>query len=1069
MGEIFFGILGPLRVLVDDRPVPAPGGRQGQLLALLICRAGQTVSAERLVDELWGEDQPAHPGNALQQQVVKLRRRLGRHGPDTLVTAGSGYMLAASRETVDATRFEDLLAVGRAHLHQGRAEEAEKSLHEALALWRGEPLIGMDTAWAGREADRLRELRTVAVEERIEAAMALGRHTELVGELADLVAEHPLRERLRAQWMRALAAAGRQAEALQVYAAGRALLAEELGIDPSPMLQEAQADVLAQRLRPSVHAGPPWSPSVAPAPAPTLPRPVPAPTGPLLGRDGDLARLQEALSSRRLVTVTGPGGVGKTRLALQAAHDLAAGQRGQQVVVVELAGADPGDVPAAVLQAFGVDRSLGAVGEPAAVLQRHVGTSPTLLVLDNAEHVLRAVAGLVEDVLAGCGAARMLVTSREALGVDGEVVLPLEALPVPPGAAPSAAAARRWAAVELFRNRARAADLGFEIDDATAPAVAEVVRRLDGVPLALELAAARVRALGVDGLLHRLDDADVLADERRRALPDRHRTMHRTLGWSWDLLDDAERRAWMAAAVPAGPFDLSLLERLLPAAGARFTGLGAVTDLVDRSLLQPDRTAGRTAYRMLHPVRQHGLQRLADSGLQEVVRDAHAAAVEEAVRATDRTTASHWAVDIEEQASWLPEARQALRWRLSRGDRTGAQRLAGALGWTWYLTGAAAEGVRWLDSALGEPSEPDIGAADAQAMLWASALRVGRPASDTGSRWAQRARTAADDEVTPHLAGLFAANHRALRGDVTGALEVAAAQHPGGWLEGAWRLLEAQLLSVTGALDPALVRLGQAHRLLEEHGAWWASWAQASLVQLAEVRGDAAALRTAGQAALHRPRTRPRDAADVQLRCILAMAAALDGAADAAREHLSVAERASSAGAPGRAMVAAATGYVLSVAGHREAAAQAYQDAVAEDLAGLPFGALLAHWGLGHLALDADDIGQAVRYHADGVRAAHEVGSVDALARGLEGLAAAVAAACLTTEAASLLGAAEALRTPYGGRRSVVGGIEAQRTADHVSELLGHSAERAMEAGRRMTTQAALDLVTTLARRHGRR
>jgi DNA-binding SARP family transcriptional activator len=416
-----FGILGPLEVRNGAAPVRVPGAKERALLADLLVNAGRVVPADRLVEDLWGERPPGNPANTLQGRVSALRRALGTAGAGLVVTRPPGYVLEADPGQVDAARFERL--VGEAGRAAGDA--AARPLAEALGLWRGPALAEFaDQPWAQAEAARLEELRLGAVEALVELRLAAGDHTGLVGELEGLVAEHPTRERLRGQLMLALYRSGRQADALEVYQATRAVLAEELGIDPSPGLQRLQQAILVQD--PALEAATPRQ-----QPRHNLPERLTS----LVGRSEELREAAKLVEQHRLVTVTGPGGAGKTSLAVELARRLAAGYP-DGVWLAELAALrDPALLGEVVAVTLGLGEEPAGPGvAPPAVTERlasFVADKGLLLVLDNCEHLVEACAGLARRLLQAGPAVRVLATSREVLGVPGEVVWPVPPWPSP--------------------------------------------------------------------------------------------------------------------------------------------------------------------------------------------------------------------------------------------------------------------------------------------------------------------------------------------------------------------------------------------------------------------------------------------------------------------------------------------------------------------------------------------------------------------------------------------------------------------------------------------------------------
>lgn len=514
-----FGVLGPLTVRIGvgagndagdgaGAAVRVPEAKVRALLAVLLTHEGRPVPPDRLVEDLWGAEPPGKPANALQGKVSQLRRAIGR---DRVVHGPAGYALDLTGAEVDADRFEQLVTRARS---AAPARARADLLGEALGLWRGAAYADFrDEPFVRTAVRRLEEQRLAALEERARARLDLGEHPQVAGELTALVARHPLRERLRLLQMRALYRAGRQAEALASYAELRALLAEELGADPGPEVSALRAAILRQD--PSLNA------RTTPAPASPPAAPLTSLTS-LVGRDDAVHEVGRLLSTARLVTLTGAGGVGKTRLALAAAARLAdtcASDFRDGVRLVELAGHrtdDPDDIAEAVARQ--VASALGLRDDPATPgagdqLAAALRERRTLLILDNCEHVVEPVARLAERLLLAASGLRLLATSQEPLAVPGETVLPVEPL-------------QQADAVRLFTERATAADPGFAAagpgsgpDTEAAKAVAAICRRLDGIPLALELAATRVRALGVHALAARLDDRFRVLTAGRAARP----------------------------------------------------------------------------------------------------------------------------------------------------------------------------------------------------------------------------------------------------------------------------------------------------------------------------------------------------------------------------------------------------------------------------------------------------------------------------------------------------------------------------------------------------------------------
>ncbi|MGW3785862.1 BTAD domain-containing putative transcriptional regulator [Micromonospora chokoriensis] len=671
-----FRILGPTQVLLaDGREIPVGGPRLRALLALLLLDAGRVVSADRLIDGLYGEHPPRGAANALQSQVSRLRQTLPAE-QNPIEFHPAGYRLVVDPEDVDAYRFERRAEAGRRALAGGDWPRAATVLREALELWRGPALA--DVPGAPAQAARLDELRLAAIEDRVDADLAMGASAALVAELREFVVAHPLRERSRGQLMRALSALGRPAEALAEFADARSTLAEQLGTDPSAELAAIHLAVLRG------------------AESASTQRALPSQLTTFVGRDEELKRVGDLLGERRLVTLIGPGGAGKTRLAIEAA-----GRQDGEVRFVELAGlADGSDVPQAVLTALGLrDAGLRAPAEPGRHptdrLVEALAERRLLLVLDNCEHVIADAARLAARLLGGCPALRVLATSREPLGLAGEALCPLSGLTVPPAGA-SARHADDFAAVRLFAQRAADVAPDFTITPANVDTVLRICRTLDGLPLAIELAAARLRALPVAEVAARLDDRVRLLSMGSRAASPRHRTLRAVVEWSWDLLDDAERRLARRLTVFAGGATLEAAGQVCGLPGGDF--VEALTGLVDKSFVEM--AGGR--YRMLETVRAFCAERLADAGEADDQRRAHAAYfLEFAWNASDhlrRPEQLHWLRRLDAERDNL---HAALRRATAAGDAADAAGMVAALSFYWWLRGMRGEGARLSADVLG--------------------------------------------------------------------------------------------------------------------------------------------------------------------------------------------------------------------------------------------------------------------------------------------------------------------------------------------------------------------------------
>ncbi|WP_034382716.1 BTAD domain-containing putative transcriptional regulator [Herbidospora cretacea] len=598
-----FGILGPLDVRRDDgTPVELTGPRGRTLLAVLALDAGKVVPTSRLIDVLYGATPPAGAANALQAQVSRLRTALGGH----IAHTPAGYRLDTDPGDVDALRFERLTA--------------ERRFAEALALWRGPALDGLPETLGGAAA-RLTELHLTAYLGLLDtepANPALLTGTGAVPGLPEMIARHPLHEGLRARHIRLLAATGRPAEALAAYEEARRLLDEELGTIPSEELTAAYTAVLRGELpaasRPSEQA------PEAHDPAPERVG-VPVQFTELVGREAELAAIREMMSAARLVTLTGPGGTGKTRLAAEACAHAAS-----PVYFVELAPlADAAELPQAVLSTLGLregrllKQGAQPVADPVDRIVAGIGDRPMLIVLDNCEHLVEASAAFAGRLLAACPGLRILATSREPLAIAAERLCPIPPLALPPSGVDPAAALSS-PSVRLFADRAAAVRPGFweSADPGELDAVIRICRALDGLPLAIELAAARVRTLPVTDIADATDPFAVLARGSRTAEP-RHRTLRAVIAWSWDLLDDDERTLARRLTVFRGGATLKAAQEVcgLP----RHDVLDLLAGLTDKSLIE---VAG-THYRMLDTIRAFCAEQLAEAGEEERFRQAHAA------------------------------------------------------------------------------------------------------------------------------------------------------------------------------------------------------------------------------------------------------------------------------------------------------------------------------------------------------------------------------------------------------------------------------------------------------------
>ncbi|WP_435253154.1 AfsR/SARP family transcriptional regulator [Streptomyces tendae] len=712
-----YRILGTTQVLrPDGTAVPLGGARLRALLTVLALRAGRAVPTGLLVEEVWDGDPPADAPGALQALVGRLRRALGA---DSVASADGGYRLAAAPDDVDLHRFDRLAGEGARALADGDPAKAAVVLDDALALWRGPVLADLPDRTA--EAARWETRHFEALRARHTAALDLGQAEHALPELTALCDGHPLDEPLQALRLRALRDTGRTAEALAAYESVRRVLADRLGTDPGRELRDLHGGLLAPAdpVRPVPADAPPGTrtlgtrgPAAAPVPEGFRPRGnLRARLTSFVGRDGDVETLRADLATSRLVTLLGPGGAGKTRLSQEAAEG--AGDTARDGVwLAELAPVDdPADVPEAVLTAVGARETVlyragaeemravtASEGQDTAVerLVEHCGRRRMLIVLDNCEHVVDAAARLTEELLARCPHLTVLATSREPLGVRGESLRPVEPLPEP-------------AALRLLADRGAAARPGFRVDadEETAAACAEICRRLDGLPLAIELAAARLRMLTPRQIADRLDDRFRLLTSGSRTVLPRQQTLRAVVDWSWDLLDADEREVLGRLSVFAGGCDLAAAEAVCgPAA------LDALGSLVDKSLVVAapvtDRLSGDgMRYRLLETVAEYAGERLDETGGRAAAARAHLTYYRELARTTDPLLRGpRQLAAIERLEREYENLRTALRHAVAERDEQEALCLALSLVWYWQMRDLRVEARNWFVEVMALGPDP---------------------------------------------------------------------------------------------------------------------------------------------------------------------------------------------------------------------------------------------------------------------------------------------------------------------------------------------------------------------------
>ncbi|HET9871870.1 MAG TPA: BTAD domain-containing putative transcriptional regulator [Propionibacteriaceae bacterium] len=714
-----FKLLGPLEVVIDGERRSVASAGEKAVLALLLLSAGRVVPRDTLADALWGAALPTNPANAVQGRISRLRRALDEIGiPGALVAArGPGYVAEVDVGQVDVHRFSTLVRQARSETGNGKA--AARLYSEALQLWRGPALADFASqSWALPEVTRLEELRLAAIEERIQLELELesGRHTGLVDELETLAISNPLRERLHSQLMLALYRTGRQADALAAYRRLQHTLDEELGLDPSKELRDLEQAILRQdsKLRAPVRE------------LPTALTNLPVRVTSFVGRQRLVGQVSGLLSDYRLVTLTGPGGAGKTSLALRVAGDTA-GRFPDGVWLARLAGVeDPEKVADVVAESVGAQRPAGRVTES---LVGYLRDRSALVVLDNCEHLVQSCAELVERLLTAGSRLRLLATSREPLRVPGEVQLMVPPLASPPPDF-SVEQLRDYGAAELFLDRALTIRPDLRIEPVDAVDIGRICRQLDGLPLALELAAARARTLPIRDLATRLDDRFRLLTTGNRTAEARQRTLRATVDWSHQLLSPTERVLFRRLSVFRVGWTMEAAEAVVadetvPAAEM----LDLLASLADRSLIQADTAKSPGRFRMLETLRQYAQERADEAGETALLAGAHAryfTALAEAGQAGLRGP---------DQGRWLRTLRQerrnidaAIAWAQGRteSDPDLGLRLVAAMGWFWYFT-SDQNAVGQIDNMLDRHGDTASRAARARAVQAKSI--VARPGS----------------------------------------------------------------------------------------------------------------------------------------------------------------------------------------------------------------------------------------------------------------------------------------------------------------------------------------------------
>jgi len=1011
-------VLGPLEVATDDGRLVSVGGQLPRaILVALALAEGRPVPAGQLLAQVWPEELP-EGRNRLQVHISRLRKLLGG---DRIVTEAGSYRLQLPPGALDAARFSRLAAEGHTALQGQDPASAARLFREALGLWRGRPLEGfLDTGFAAGVIARLDESRLTATEDRIDADLRLGGHAELAGELEALVREHPLRERMWGYLILALYRAGRQGDALAAYQRARGILGDQLGVEPGPALRKLEEAVLRQDPALDAPAGRALDGPGPPARgAGRDAGNLPAAPSALIGRAVDLDAVASLMRDSRLVTITGAGGVGKTRLAVEAARGLC-GQYRDGAWLAELASAgDAASVPGVLAAALGVTGM-----STAERLGEFLSGRQALLVLDNCEHVIAGVARLAGDLLARCPDLRILATSRESLTIAGESLWPLQPL----GAA---------AAAELFMARARAIAPGFPADEPAMAAITEICARLDGLPLAIELAAARTRAFAPADILARLADRfRLLTGGSRNALP-RQQTLSAAVGWSYRLLFDEERRVFERMSAFAGP---CTLQAAVHVCAGPDVDAGDIPDLLarlaDKSLIEAVRSGDGVRFRLLQTLAEYGRGRLAERGEADAIAGRHARWAASVADVADGGHEPGWFAAFRVHAA---DIRRAMESALAAGDARTSLGIARGAAWFWAMGGTIGwdECWRWLAASLALPGAAHAEEAGQRVRVLAQAellaLAVGRDdALAYGEEAVSLGRQAADRQA---LAGALLLHGSALAG-VYAERELATRllDEAGTLLEaegGEWSVGMAQLARGVAALarpDPgqaAPLLRSAADRFTRAGSLVGQRAALRHLADLAVLRGQPDGAISALEEMLAVLPAEAHPAAVIrmaELGCLYAFTGQPDqSAALGARAEAIAGDQRNQ---PLLAFASNARGLALYRLGCLAEAEEQYRRALrlGRD-SGIQEGLAMAHASLGFLAEARGDAGAAERHHQASLAAALEVADRHARALALEGLAGAAALRGDAAASGRLLGAAAALR------EGAVGTVMGQGTA----------------------------------------
>lgn len=1061
-----FGLLGPTTVWTDDGDVvPVTGAKVRALLTHMLLHVGTPITADRLIEDLWDEPTRRNPAGALSAKVSQLRRALDEAEPGAralVVSPPPGYVLAVDPGAVDAVEFERLVTQAQ---DASDPKQRVELLDRALGLWRG-PVCAefADAEFTRTTVVRLDDLRLTAQETLARARIDLGEHAQVVAGLTELVRANPWRERLRLAHVLALYRCGRQQEALASVDTYRRHLADELGLDPGPEIVEMQGAILAQ------------DPAIA-APVRHRSRPatnLPAAVTPLVGRDDAIAELVQTVPTSRLTTLTGPGGVGKTSLALEVGRRLRTTSHG--VWLVELAAIERSssrDSPAALAEFVLTTLGIRQAGDrPVDQLAETLADSGTLLVLDNCEQVVASVATLVDRLLRDTSDVTVLATSREPLGLTGETVWTVPALAVPdPRDQGDPESVRRSAAVRLFVARARAADRTFDLNSWNAPMIGALCRRLDGIPLALELAATRVATLGVRELLARLGDRFRLLSSTRRDAPARHQTLAAVIEWSWELLTPVERSVLRRLSVHVDGCALDAAEATCAGTDVPVDDvLDVVQRLVERSLVVAVGGRGGMRYRLLESVAEYAAHRSVDASEVATQRARHRAYYTDLVtRATPLLLTSeqqHWYARLDDEAANI---RAAIESAVDDGAADDAVRIVAGMGWFWCVRGRFSEARRLIGVALAVPGATP-GVALAESLTWRAMFCALLGDTADLARLRDEALAMFGDEP----AGARAMSHLGLvtfdAGDMaTGEYllnagrERSAAQGDA-WGEALACVSLAKLAQSRGELAELEHLATRSDALFEQVGDRWGKGVAADwLCALAEMTGDLERAREINEAGL-------RDAEELGLWPAVAdrlswlgwLAVQRGDLADAVRfgtdAHALATEQ-------GSMLQVVFSTMVLGVAARRAGDAAGatrhlgrlrdMADAAEEPPVYLP----IVLTELGFLAEQHGDATTALALHVEALEVAVARGYPRDSATAIEGAAAALAMLGDLKEAARLLGAAREHRRVTKLPAAATECVDIERARRRCADALGDDFATAIDAGAALTPGEALAIL----------